>query len=58
MFVEGCGVSVHIAMCWDGVTETAELIVNGVTASGLPDDIEEMFAALSALNGIEGLVST
>lgn len=38
-----------IAFCWDGRTPTAELIIDGMTTSGKPDDVHAVFALLNAL---------
>ncbi len=39
----------EISMCWDGVTPTATLTVNGMTLTGHPDDVQEMFDELVTL---------
>jgi len=38
-----------IAMCWDGQTPTAELIVDGVPLSGPPEDVQRIFDTLNRL---------
>lgn len=38
-----------VAMCWDGVTETAELRINGRHFVGKPHDVEAAFDALNEL---------
>ena len=38
-----------IAMCWDGRTKTADLIVDGVAISGKPNDVQHIFNELNRL---------
>lgn len=39
----------NVSMCWDGVTETAELTIDGIPAIGRPNDITAIFHAVNDL---------